>query len=59
MNSPLRGVKNKLSKKNSNMTFSSISNFLAAKEPFKKNDMQQKPFLKDLGLFNVKNHLPL
>jgi hypothetical protein len=41
------------------MVFNSISNFLATKEPFKKNDMQQKPFVKDLGHFNIKNHLPL
>jgi hypothetical protein len=59
MNSPLKAVKKQLSKKKSNMAFGSIYNFFATKEPFKKNDVQQKPFLKDLGLFNVKDHLPL
>jgi hypothetical protein len=29
------------------------------KEPFKKDDVQQKEFLQNLGLLIVKNNLPL
>jgi hypothetical protein len=32
---------------------------LVGKEPFKKDDVQQKEFLQDLGLLIVKNNLPL
>jgi hypothetical protein len=31
----------------------------STKDPFKKDDVQQKQFLQDLGLLNVKNHLPI
>jgi hypothetical protein len=41
------------------MTSSSISNIFVAKEPFKKNDLQQNQILEDLGLLIVKNYLPL
>ncbi len=36
-----------------------MSSFFVAKEPFKKEDMQQKQILKDLTLLIIKNHLPL
>jgi hypothetical protein len=38
---------------------SSICKKIAAKEPFKKYDVQQKQILEDLGLLIIKNHLPL
>jgi len=41
------------------MAFNFISNFFTAKEPFKKNDLQEKYFLEDLELLIVKNHLLL
>jgi hypothetical protein len=46
-------------KKRSNISSNSISNYFATKEPFKKDDVQQKQFLKDLGFLIVTNHLPL
>jgi hypothetical protein len=33
--------------------------FSVVKEPFKKDDVQQKDFLQDLGLLILKNNLPL
>jgi hypothetical protein len=47
------------SKKRPNISSNSISNFFVTKEPFKKDDVQQKQFLEYLGLLIVKNHLPL
>jgi hypothetical protein len=37
----------------------SIFEFLALKDPFKKNDMEQKMFVENLTFLIVKNHLPL
>jgi hypothetical protein len=47
------------SKKRPNISSNSISSFFATKEPFKKDEVQQKQFFKDLGLLIIKNHLPL
>jgi hypothetical protein len=47
------------SKKRPNVSFNSISSFFVVKEPFKKDDMQQKQILEDLTLLIVKNHLLL
>jgi hypothetical protein len=33
--------------------------FFPTKEPFKKDDVQQKQFVEDLTLLIIKNHLPL
>ncbi len=46
-------------KKRSNISSNSISKFFVAKEPFKKDDVQQKQNLEDLGFLIVTNHLPL
>jgi hypothetical protein len=46
-------------KKRSNISSNSISNFFVTKEPFKKDDVQQKQNLEDLGFLIVTNHLPL
>ncbi len=37
----------------------SISNVFAIKDPFKKDDVQQKEFDEDLGLLIIKNNLPI
>jgi hypothetical protein len=47
------------SKKKPNISSNSICSFFATKEPFKKDEVQQKHFLEDLGFLIVKNHLPL
>jgi hypothetical protein len=36
-----------------------ILEFFGAKDPFKTDNMQQKPFLQNLNLLIVKNHLPI
>jgi hypothetical protein len=36
-----------------------ISNFFITKDPSKKDNVQQKDFLQDLGLLIVKNDLPM
>jgi hypothetical protein len=36
-----------------------ISKFLGAKDPSKKDVVQQKNFLQDLALLVVKNHFPI
>jgi hypothetical protein len=33
--------------------------FVVVKEPFKKDDVQQKDFLEDIGLLIMKRNLPL
>jgi len=66
----IKGFKNKLikkgiflkkqsTKKRSLISNSSISEFFASKDPFKKNDVEQKMFVENLALLIVKNHLPL
>ncbi len=59
VNCPLKEYKKQLSKKKPNISSNSISSAFVTKEPFKKDDVQQKQFLEDLGLLIVKNHLPL
>jgi hypothetical protein len=44
-------------KKWPNVCNSQISKFFGAKDPFKKDVVQQKQFLQDLALLVVKNHL--
>jgi hypothetical protein len=57
MNCPLREKEKQPSKKKPNISSNSIFNFFA-REPFKKEDVQQNVFLENLGLLIVKNHLP-
>jgi hypothetical protein len=52
-------IKKQPSKKRWNASSDSISSFFTAKEPFKKDDVQQNVFLEDLTLLIIKNHLPL
>jgi hypothetical protein len=51
--------KKSLKKKLIVLSSNSIFSFFAAKKPFKKDDVQQKQFLKDLIILIVKSHLPL
>ncbi len=51
-------VERQRTKKRSNVIASVIYIFVV-KEPFKKDDVQQKDFLQDLGLLIVKDNLPL
>ncbi len=46
-------------KKRPNVSNNVISKFFIIKDHFKNYDVQQKDFLKDLGLLIVKNQLPL
>ncbi len=46
-------------KKRSKISSNSISNFFVAKEPFKKDDVQQKQILQNLGFLIVTKHLLL
>jgi hypothetical protein len=46
-------------KKRSLISNFSISEFFASKIPFKKDDVQQKMFSKNLTFLIMKNHLPL
>jgi hypothetical protein len=59
VNCPLKEHEKQPSKKNQNISSNNISKKIVLKEPFKKDDVQQKQFLKDSGLLIVKNHLPL
>ncbi len=52
-------VERQLVKKKPNVPTNAIFVFFVVKEPFKKDDVQQKDFLQDLGLLIVKNNLPL
>jgi hypothetical protein len=49
----------KPSKKRLNVSSDYMSSLFVAKEPFKKEYIHQKYFLKDLTFLIVKNHLPL
>jgi len=54
VNSPLKGEFEKhLAKKRSNQFGSAIVNFFPTKEPSRKYHMQQKVFLKDMGLLII------
>jgi hypothetical protein len=58
LNFPLRNVFEKqLAKKKPNVSNSKIRELFGAKKPFKKDNVQQKQFLKDLALLVVKFHL--
>jgi hypothetical protein len=59
INCPLREDEKQPSKKISNVYSNYIPSFFATKEPFKKNDVQQKQFLEDLTFLIVKNHISL
>jgi hypothetical protein len=59
VNCLLRQEEKQPSKRRSNISYISISSFVFARKPFKKEDVQQKYFLEDLNLLVVKNHLPL
>ncbi len=60
MNSPLRNVfESQLAIKWPNVFNFKILKFFGAKDPLKKDVVQQKQFLQDLTLLVVKNHLPI
>jgi hypothetical protein len=60
LNGLIKGtLENQLTKKRPNVSNNAISNFFTIKDPFFKNDVQQKGFLQDLDLLIVKNQLPL
>ncbi len=59
INCPLRENELQPSKKKPNVSSNSISRLFATKEPFKKDNVQQKQFMEDLTLLIIKNHLPL
>jgi hypothetical protein len=60
VNSPLKNIlESRPTKKRPNLSNSEISKFFGAKDPFKKDDVQQKQFLQDLALLVVKSHLPI
>ncbi len=52
-------LETQLAKKRVHISNSSISNFFALKDPFKKDDVEQKMFVENLTLLIVKNHLLL
>jgi hypothetical protein len=58
-NEIVRIIERQPTKKRPNVLTNAISVFFAIKEPFNKDDVQQKDFLQDLGLLIVKNNLPL
>jgi hypothetical protein len=54
----VRGIVEKqLAKKRLNVLVNAISFIFLAKDLFKKDNVQQKEFVQDLGLLIVKNHL--
>jgi hypothetical protein len=58
-NEIIGSVEKQPTNKRPNVLASAISSFFSIKEPFKKDDVQQKDFLQDLGLLIVKRNLPL
>jgi len=48
-----------LQQKRSFISNSSISKFFVSKDPFKKDDVEQKLFMEILAFLIMKNHLPL
>jgi hypothetical protein len=48
-----------LAQKKTNISSSSIFEFFASKDPFKKNDVKEKMFLENLALLILRNHLLL
>jgi hypothetical protein len=50
-------VERQPTKKRQNVSSSKISEFFFTKLPYKKHEMQQKQFLKDLTLLIIKSHL--
>ncbi len=58
MDNVVRGIVEKqLAKKRPNVLVNAISFIFLTKDLFKKNNVQQKEFVQDLGLLIVKNHL--
>jgi hypothetical protein len=53
------GLDTQPAKKRPNVFANEIFEFFFTKDPFKKNDVQQKSFLQDLGLLVVKSHVPM
>jgi len=49
----------KTCKKTPNVLTNVISIFFVTKKPFKKDDVQHKDLLQDLGLLIMKNNLPV
>jgi hypothetical protein len=58
-NEIIGSVERQPAKKRPNVPTSVIFVFFAMKEPSKKDDVQQKNFLQNLGLLIVKNNSPL
>jgi hypothetical protein len=58
-NETIKTVETQSVKKRPNVPTSAISTFFVVNEPFKKDDVQQKDFLQDLGLLIMKNNLLL
>ncbi len=58
-NGVIGSVERQPTKKRPNVLASVIFVLFVVKEPFKKDDVQQKYFLQDLGLLIVKDNLPL
>ncbi len=54
-----KNVERKFVKKGPNVFASAILFYFVVKKPFKKDDVQQKDLLQDLGLLIMKNNLPL
>jgi hypothetical protein len=48
-----------LAQKRANIFSSSMFEFFASKDPFKKDDVEEKMFMENLALLIVKNHLLL
>jgi hypothetical protein len=48
-----------LAQKRANISNSSIFEFFASKDPFKKDDVKEKMFLENLALLTIRNHLLL
>ncbi len=52
-------LEKQLIKKRPNLSSNVIPNFFFAKDPFKKEDVQQKQFMEDLGLLIILKYLPM
>ncbi len=52
-------VERQSTKKRSHISNSSIFGIFVSKDPFKKDDVEQKMFVENLTLLILKNHLPL
>jgi hypothetical protein len=59
INNMFKDVEKQPRKKRPHVNGTIISNFFVVKNSYKKYDVQQKQFLKDLALLIIKNHLPM